>query len=119
LSEVATIVLVVTTGEVSSLRDTRQALDRLERWAIPEDRIKVVLNRGSRAQGVRTADVEDILGRSIFWELPRDNAVALAVQLGQPVVFGKPKAKAAQNLYALAAAISGVGKGARVYVNGF
>ena len=111
VADAATIVLIVSTGEVSSLRDTRAGLERLEKWGIPQDKIKIVLNRGSRAAGVRSGDVEEALGRPLFWEFPRDNAVPLAVQLGQPVVLSKPKAKAAQNIYALAAAISGAGKG--------
>lgn len=105
--EASTFVLVVTTGEVSSVRDTKAALQRLEKWGIPPEKVKLVLNRGVRVDGVQAADLEESLRRKLFWELPRDKFVPLSVQLGEPVVAGRPKSAASRSISALAKAIGG------------
>ncbi|HXH22377.1 MAG TPA: response regulator [Dehalococcoidia bacterium] len=103
----STLVLMVTTGEVSSVRDTKAALARLEGWEVPPDKVKVVLNRGARAEGFRVTDLEQSLARPVFWELPKDNRVGRSVQVGRPVVIDSPNATASKHIMALAAAIGG------------
>lgn len=88
--ECATLALLVTSGDVSSIRDTVRALARLRAAGIPEDRTRVVLNRGAGAAGAKLADVKQALGTEVFWEIPYDRAVQESVQLGQPVI-GRPK----------------------------
>jgi pilus assembly protein CpaE len=105
--DASTLVLLVTTGEVSSVRDTKAALARLEGWEVPDEKVKVVLNRGARAEGFRVADLEQTFSRPVFWELPRDNRVGRSVQVGRPVVIENPNAAASRHIMALAAAIGG------------
>jgi pilus assembly protein CpaE len=105
--ENSTLILVVTTGEVSSVRDTKSAMLRLEKWGIPREKVKLVLNRGVRAEGIRASDVEESVGRPVFWDLPRDSAVPRSVQLGRPVVLDGAKSPVARSIYTLARAIGG------------
>jgi pilus assembly protein CpaE len=105
--EASTLVLLVTTGEVSSVRDTKGAFRRLDRWKVPREKVKVVLNRSARSEGIGVKDLEESLGQSVFWELPRDTAIPRSVQLGEPVVLGSPKSAAARSILALAGAIGG------------
>jgi pilus assembly protein CpaE len=105
--DASTLVLLVTTGEVSSVRDTKAALERLERWAVPQERVKIVLNRAAKAEGFRSSDLEAALARPIFWELPRDKHVGRSVQVGRPVIIDKPSSTAARHILALAAIIGG------------
>jgi len=105
--ENSTLLLVVTTGEVSSVRDTKRALLRLDNWGIPREKIKIVLNRGVRAEGISPSDIEQSVGRPLFWELPADRAVPKSVQLGQPVVISASGSVAAKSIYTLAEAIGG------------
>jgi Flp pilus assembly CpaE family ATPase len=107
LIDASTLVLLVTTGEVSSVRDTNAGLARLESWGVPEDKVKVVLNRGARAEGFQVNDLEEAIGRPVFWELPRDQAIGRSVQVGRPVVIERPSSPAARNIEALAQAIGG------------
>src|SRR5581483_1626518 len=107
LVEASTLVLIVTTGEVSSVRDTKAALERLRNWGVPDDKVKVVLNRGARAEGFRVSDLEKTLARPVFWELPRDRGVSRSVQLGRPIVVDNPRAAASRHILALAATIGG------------
>lgn len=105
--ENSTLILMVTTGEVSSVRDTKRALLRLDNWNVPREKVKVVLNRGVRAEGISAADVEESLGRPLFWELPADRAIPRSVQLGQPVVLSGSGSAAAKSIHTLAEAIGG------------
>jgi pilus assembly protein CpaE len=104
--EVATLTLLVTSGEVSSIRNTATALRRLERWEIDRDRLKVLLNRGARVNGFNLEDVRQAFSQDIFWQLPADTRIPDSVQLGQPVVLAG-KSPAAQNLAELARRIAG------------
>jgi pilus assembly protein CpaE len=107
LADASTLVLMVTTGEVSSVRDTKLGLARLNAWNVPMEKVKLILNRGARADGFQVADLETTLERPVFWELPRDKEVGRSVQLGRPIVIEKPGTPAARNIMALASAIGG------------
>lgn len=106
--EASTLTLVVTTAEVSTIRDTASALQRLEAWKIPPDRFKVVLNHGRLANGISVEDVRHALRQEIFWEVPNDRRVATSVQLGHPLVLLSSGSAAGRNLRSLALAITGV-----------
>lgn len=107
--EASTLTLVITTGEVSSIRDTAAALRRLEAWQIDPARVKVLLNYGARVNGFRMDDLKAAINREIFWQVPYDRRVPVSVQLGQPVLLAR-KSAAAQNLAALARLVAGTKK---------
>jgi pilus assembly protein CpaE len=105
--DVATLVLLVTSTEVSSIRDTASALRRLQRWQLPPERTKVFLNAGARTvNGVHVEDLREAFGQDVFWQMPFDPDLPASVQVGQPVVLSG-KGPAAQNLKELAQRIAG------------
>ncbi len=104
--EVSTLTLLVSSGEVSSIRDTAAALHRLERWEIDRDRLKVLLNRGVRINGFSLDDVKLAFGQEVFWQVPYDDQIPPSVQIGQPIVMAG-RSPAAQNLSELARRIAG------------
>jgi len=104
--EASTLTLLVTSGEVSSIRDTAAALRRLSTWEVNQDRLKVVLNRNSSANGFALHDLESGFGRSVFWQVPLDRAVPSSVQVGRPVML-EGTSPAAANVAELARRIVG------------
>jgi len=104
--DASTLTLIVTTGEVSSIRDTAIAMRRLTGLGAEGDKLKVLLNRGSRVNGFRMEDLKQAVGQDIFWELPFDKHMAVAVQYGQPVVI-EGKSPGARNLIDLGRRIAG------------
>lgn len=104
--EASTLALVVTSGEVSSIRDTAIAMRRLSTLGTEPDKLKVLLNRGSRANGFRMEDLKQAVGQDVFWELPFDRQMPVAVQYGQPVVI-EGKSSGARNLIELSRLIAG------------
>lgn len=103
----STLVLVVTSSDVSSVRDTSLALRRMQRWGVDEDRYRVVLNRSTRADGLSRNELSAAVGADVFWEIPHDRAVPPSVQVGYPVVLMSDRSSSATSLDRLARAIAG------------
>ena len=105
--ECASLTLLVTTGEVSSVRDTVSSMKRMAAWGIDPSRVRIVFNHGARAGGVDKAALTKAIGRDVFWELPNDKAVPHSVQIGQPVALDANNKALGQNMRALARLIAG------------
>lgn len=106
--DLSSIVLVVVTPEVPSVRRTRAALDLLEAAGYSRDKIKLVLNRSTRRAEVPTAELEEALGYPIYAEIPDDRAVIRAVTRGTPVVMSDAKSEAGRAFIGLGRKLAGV-----------
>jgi len=107
--EVGTMILLVTTLDMASIKDTVLALEMLhERFGNDEERIKVVLNRAGMDTGVREKDVEQTLDAPLWWRIPQDNEVVKAAQLGRPIVMSRPNSKASLEIKEMGRALAGV-----------
>ena len=107
--EVGTMILLMTTLDMASIKDTVLALEMLsERFGNDEERIKVVLNRAGMDTGVREADVERTLDSPIWWRIPQDNEVVKAAQLGRPIVLTRPNSKVSREIREMARGLAGV-----------
>lgn len=116
--EVATQVLLVTSVDMASIKDTAFILDLLESEGFPKERVFLTVNHANGANTIRAADVSRVLHAPVFWEIPHDNEVVEASQLGKPVVLAKPRAKASRSMTELAARLSG-GDDSRAVRRGF
>lgn len=105
--DVATQVIVVTSVDMASIKDTAFILDVLESESFPEERLLLTVNHPNGANTIRSADIERVLRKRVYWEVPHDGDTTLASQVGQPVVIAKPKSRAAHNMAGLAAKITG------------
>ena len=105
--EASTLTLIVSSGDVSSVRDTAAAVRRLDRWGVPSERVRYVLNSGSHDQGISADELAASIGREVFWVVPHDRAVIESVQVGQPLVLRATKTKSAQAITGLARRIGG------------
>jgi pilus assembly protein CpaE len=104
--EASALALLVTSGEVSSIRDTAAAVRRMDRWGIDPDRVRVVVNRTGRDNNVPIDDLQAGIGRRVSWEIPYDRRVPQSVQLGRPAMF-EPKSDLAAGVSQLARALAG------------
>ncbi|MBE0608806.1 MAG: AAA family ATPase [Dehalococcoidia bacterium] len=105
--EVATQVLVVTSVDMASIKDTSFVLDVLESEGFPDERLFLTVNHPNGANTIRAADIERVLRKKVFWEIPHDSQMTMATQIGLPVVLARPKSRAASNLAGLAGKITG------------
>jgi pilus assembly protein CpaE len=106
--ELATLVLLVATVDMASLKDTLLALDMLRSWNFPQEKVKLVINSTNEATNVQPQEVKRMLGRDVFWSIPYDRNISTSTQLGMPVVVAKPTSKAAESMVELAHVLSGV-----------
>lgn len=106
--ELATMVVLVCTVDMASLKDTLLAIDMLRSWNFPQEKIKLVINATNEASNVQPLEVKRMLGRDVFWSIPYDRNISTATQLGMPVVVAKPQSKAAESLVEMSYLLSGV-----------
>lgn len=107
--EVGTMILLITTLDMASIKDTVLALEMLhERFGDDDERVKVILNRAGMDTGVREKDVERTLDSPLWWRIPQDNEVVKAAQLGRPIVMSRPNGKVSTEIRDMARSLAGI-----------
>jgi pilus assembly protein CpaE len=85
-----------------SLKNTKLALETLERMAYDRDRIRLVLNRADTHVGISLNDADAIIGRSPDVLVPSHRDVARSVNAGQAIVLASRRSEAARAFRRLA-----------------
>jgi len=107
--EMGTIILLMTTLDMTSIKDTVLALEMLrDRFGNDTERLKVVLNRAGVDTGVRETDVEDTLDSPFWWRIPNDNEVMRSAQVGRPIVLSRPSSRVSIEISDMARSLAGV-----------
>ena len=107
--ELGTMILLLTTLDMASIKDTVLALEMLrDRFGNDTDRLKVLLNRSGVDTGVRVEDVEQTLDTPFWWRIPDDNEVMRSAQIGSPIVMNKPHNRVSVEVRDMACALAGV-----------
>ncbi len=106
--ETADRVIAVSSLELTSVKDTAHLLDLLEAEGYPKDRVLLTINDVNRVKAIRTPDVSQIVRHDVFWEIPYDEQIIRATQIGRPVVTARPEATASHELRAMTARITGL-----------
>jgi pilus assembly protein CpaE len=105
--EQASLVLLVTSMDIASIKDTALALEMLRAASVSEDKVKLTINHCTSANSLREEDVQRVLDYEVFWRIPHDLAVSSSTQLGQPIVLTRPYARASRSITDLAHTLSG------------
>ena len=105
--EMATIVLWVTTGEYTSVRDSLDAIRAMEALSLPKSALRFVLNAVSSEENVRVSTMQDVFQKEIFWQIPYDKRIRQGTNVGQPITISAPTSVAARNFADLASVVSG------------
>lgn len=107
--EKSTLIMLLTTPELPSLKRTKISLGLLLRsWNFPEDRVKLMVNYPHAHSGILLSDIESTLDYPIFWKFPYDPAVAQSVKAGRPCLETKPGTRFSRNVFDLARAVCGL-----------
>ena len=99
---IADVTLVTTTLEFGSLRNTSLMLQEMAYEGGSPERTVVVANHIDPVAGFSVGDAAEVLERESVWEVPYDQAMPRATQLGQPLAITRPKSAASKSLRALA-----------------
>ncbi|HXH21452.1 MAG TPA: AAA family ATPase [Dehalococcoidia bacterium] len=106
--ECANIILLVTSMDIASIKDTALALEMLRAASVSEDKVKLVINHSTSSNSLRPEDVERVLEYEVYWRIPHDVAVSNSNQLGQPIVLAKPYARASRAITDMAYSLAGM-----------
>lgn len=104
---VAESVVVVTSSDLSSLKNTSLLLEHFSLKGEDGPRPIVTLIHGHDQAGLGRAEVEYAISHAVAHEIPFDRNVRRASQLGVPLVSWRPGSAAGAALLALAADVSG------------
>jgi pilus assembly protein CpaE len=115
--EAANIILLVTSMDIASIKDTALALEMLRAAAVSEDKVKLIINHSTSSNSLRPEDVERVLEYEVYWRIPHDVAVSSSNQLGQPIVLTKPYARASRAITEIAASLAGVRRERRGFLD--
>ncbi|MEH7352860.1 AAA family ATPase [Neobacillus drentensis] len=104
--DLADEILLLTTNEISVLRLSQLYLESLESIML-KDKVKLILNRYVKSQGLDVKKIEEILGVEVHFSLPEQtNVAASSIKAGQPFMLansrshlGKAVWKLSQNLF--------------------
>lgn len=100
--DVADRVVVVTSSDLSSLKNTALLLEHFALKGLADEQVIVTLIHGHDQPGPNRADVEFAISHPVDHEVPFDRNVRKATQLGVPVVCWRPDTPAAAALARLA-----------------
>lgn len=100
--DLADTILIVTSLELSSVKNTALLLDVLFEEGEAGARALIVANCTSEDTGINTIDLVPSLKRDSIWKVPYDPAVRKASQLGRPSVMADATSPASLSVLALA-----------------
>lgn len=107
--ERATLVLLVTTPEMQSIKRTKIALNvLLDDWKLPEDRVKLVVNDPYGMNGKQIENIEDAVQYPVFWRVPYDTAVSQSVKSGRPCLETNQNSRFSRSILDLTRGICGL-----------
>jgi pilus assembly protein CpaE len=97
--------LLICTPDVPTMKNVRLTLQTLDLLSFPADRLRLVLNRANARVGFRAAQIGSVLEHAVDFELPDDEAVAIAVNRGVPVLRHRSTSPFSEAVKALADAL--------------
>jgi pilus assembly protein CpaE len=117
--ELANLILLITSMDIASIKDTALALEMLRAAAVSEDKVKLTINHSTAANSLREEDVSRVLEYEVFWRIPHDLSVSSSTQLGQPIVIAKPYARVSRSIIDLAHTLTGTRQEKRGFLDRF
>ncbi len=95
--------LMVTTPEVSTVRNVKASLLTLSELNYPKSKIKLILNRADRSGEIKARDVEKTLDQSIYATIDADyKGAILSLNQGVPYVIKNPRSSISKGFKNLA-----------------
>ena len=100
--ELATDVVLVSSLDVSSIRNLGKEIDALGRVGLLPESRSFVLNRADARVGIDPTDVEAALGMPVDGAVPSSRAIPFSMNQGRPIVIEDPHSPPARELAAFA-----------------
>jgi pilus assembly protein CpaE len=106
--DLADTIVVLTALEITTIKNVRLFLEVADQLEYNRSKIRLVVNRADTAQGIRLADVEASVRRSIDATIVSDGRLSvLAVNRGVPFVVSHPESVLTRDVISLAKLLAG------------
>lgn len=80
------LILLITIVNLPAIRNCQRCLDLFERLGYEKEKAKIVINRYMENDEIKVEDVEEVLGRKIYWKIPNNYfTIMSAINKGIPV----------------------------------
>ena len=98
---------LVTVGEVAALRNASRIVDYTLQEEIPQDRVRVILNRFEKRSPIPESQIEKLIQRKIFWTVPNQYQQAVTTITGGDSSSTISRSELIRNLKGWADSIAG------------
>ena len=106
--DMADTILTMLSLEITSIKNMRLFLEVADQLGYEKSKVRLVLNRGDAALGIRVADVEQSIGRKIDDTIASDGrSVVYALNRGVPFFLSNRDTQVSQDILRLAKAVIG------------
>ncbi|RMG52909.1 MAG: hypothetical protein D6723_08090 [Acidobacteria bacterium] len=106
--DLADVVFVVSLMDVPSIYCTKRVLEVFRKMGFTDEKVKVVVNRYDKRDGVPLEKVEEVFGTKIETVLTEDHrAVLTSINMGNPLVVSQPKSALVKQFMDLAGQLAG------------
>ena len=97
------LILLVSVANLPALRNTQRCLELFEKLGYDREKTQIVINRYMENDEIKEDDVEKVLSKKIYWEIPNNYfAIMSAINKGVPVSTINSTTNVAQSYRALA-----------------
>lgn len=101
------LILLITIVNLPAIRNCQRCLDLFERLGYEKEKTKIILNRYMENDEIKVEDVEDVLGKKIYWKIPNNYfTIMSAINKGIPVGLVNADSNISQSYRELAAMLS-------------
>ena len=100
-------IFLITIANLPALRNSQRCLELFDRLGFAENKVQILLNRYMENDEVSENDVEEVLGRKIFWKIPNNYFTMMsAINKGVPVCMANPNSNVSKSYRSLAMRLS-------------
>ena len=101
-------IVILAALEITAIKNLRLFLEVADQLEYDRSKLRIVINRSDAAQGIRLADVEASIRRSVDGTIVSDGRLAvMAVNRGVPFVVSTPEAPLSRDIARLAQTLAG------------
>jgi len=80
------LIFLVTIVNLPALRNCQRCLELFEKLGFDNDKVQVLINRYMENDEIKAEDVEEVLGRKLYWKIPNNYFTMMsAINKGVPV----------------------------------
>jgi len=103
------LVFLISKCNFPALRNTQRVLHVFDKLGYSPNKVRLVINRYSKADDIGLKDVEKALKFKVFWSIPSDfKSIIQSIQLGEPLTLRSQSIPLAKSFYGMSAQVLGI-----------